>query len=119
MLILFDQGTPVGMKDSWQGHTVKTANQQGRGTLLNGELLVAAEQAGFDLLITTDKNLAFQQNPASRKIAIVVLGRNKWSLIQPKLEQIAEAVNAVRPGSYTLVEIPDPKWGHPTFDPPL
>ena len=62
--------------------------------LLNGDLLRVAEEAGFDLLLTTDKNLAYQQNLTGRKIAIVALGRNRWSLIQAALDQIADAVNA-------------------------
>jgi len=107
MLILFDQGTPVGIRNSLPGHDVRTARQQGWSTLLNGELLRAAEDAGFDLLLTTDKNLAYQQNLGNRKIAIVGLGRNRWSLIQPALQRIAEAVSAAKPGSYTLVEIPN------------
>ncbi len=109
MRILFDQGTPVGIKEFLQGHFVKTAYQQGWNTLLNGELLKAAEEAGFDILLTTDKNLSFQLNPAGRKIAIVVLSRNKWSLIHPVLPRIAEALNVAKPGSYTLIEIPDRK----------
>jgi hypothetical protein len=107
MLILFDQGTPVGIRDSLQGHVVRTARQQGWSTLLNGELLRLAEEAGFDLLLTTDTNLAHQQNLSNRRIAIVALARNRWSLIQPVLHLIATAVNAAKPGSYSLVEIPD------------
>ena len=107
MLILFDQGTPVGIRNSLPGHDVKTARQQGWSTLLNGELLRVAEEAGFDVLLTTDKNLAYQQNLSNRTIAIVALGRNRWSLIQPALQRIAEAVSAAKPGSYTLVEIPN------------
>jgi len=107
MLILLDQGTPVGIRRSLPGHVVKTAHQQGWSTLLNGELLRVAEEAGFDVLLTTDKNLAYQQNLSNRKIAIVALGRNRWSLIQPALPRITGAVDAVKPGSYTLVEIPD------------
>ena len=107
MLILFDQGTPVNLKPYLQGHTIRTANEQGWSTLSNGELLEAAEIGGFDLLLTTDKNLIHQQNLTKHKIAIVALGRNRWSLIQTRLQQIAEAVNKAMPGSYTLVEIPD------------
>ena len=107
MLILFDQGTPVGIRECLQGHTIRTAYQQGWSTLLNGELLKAAEDAGFDLLLTTDKNLVYQQNLKNRKIAVVALSRNKWSLIQPMLQQISDAVNAAKPGSYTLVGIPN------------
>ena len=108
MLILFDQGTPVGIQHSLHGHTVKTAREQGWSTLLNGELLRVAEEAGFDVFLTTDKNLIYQQNLSRRRIAIVVLGKNRWSLIQPMLAQIAAAVNAAKPGSYTLIEIPAP-----------
>lgn len=69
MLILFDQGTPVPLRPFLEGHVVKTAAQQGWSTLTNGRLLDAAEAAGFDLLLTTDKNLFYQQNLQNRKIA--------------------------------------------------
>jgi hypothetical protein len=105
MLILFDQGTPVAIRNSLTGHVVKTAYEQGWSTLLNGELLRVAEEAGFDVLLTTDKNLAYQQNLSGRKIAIVALSRNRWSLIEPVLDRIAEIVGQARPGSYVLVEI--------------
>ena len=107
MHILFDQGTPVCIRNSLPGHDVKTARQQGWSTFLNGELLRVGEEAGSDVLLTTDKNLAYQQNLSHRAIAIVALGRNRWSLIQPALQRIAEAVSAAKPGSYTLVEIPN------------
>jgi|CZKJ01.1.fsa_nt_gi hypothetical protein len=106
MRILFDQGTPVPLRKFLSGHVVKTAYQEGWSTLLNGDLLRVAEEAGFDLLLTADKNLAYQQNLAGRKMAIVALGRNRWSLIQPELDRIVAAVNRSKPGSYTLVEIP-------------
>ena len=61
MLILFDQGTPVPLRSFLKAHTVKTAAQQGWSTLANGDLLRAAEAEGFDVLLTTDKNLAFQR----------------------------------------------------------
>jgi hypothetical protein len=105
MLILFDQGTPVAIRNALSGHVVKTAYEQGWSTLLNGELLRVAEEAGFDVLLTTDKNLAYQQNLSGRKIAIVALSRNRWSLIEPVLGRIAEIVGQARPGSYVLVEI--------------
>ena len=105
MRILFDQGTPVNIKPYLQEHTIKTAYEQGWSTLSNGELLQAAENGGFDLLLTTDQNLVYQQNLTNRKIAIVALSKNRWSLIQPMLRQIVEAVNSARAGSYTLVKI--------------
>jgi hypothetical protein len=107
MLVLFDHGTPRDIARSLAGHTVKEARAQGWDTLSNGELLTAAEEAGFDVLLTTDKNLRYQQNIAGRKIAIVVLGRGRWRLIEPRLAEVAAAVNMATPGSFTLVEIPD------------
>lgn len=104
MRILFDQGAPVNIKPYLQGHTIKTAYQQGWSTLSNGELLQAAESAGFDLLLTTDQNLVYQQNLTNRKIAIVALSKNRWSLIQPMLRQIVNAVNTATSGTYTLIE---------------
>jgi hypothetical protein len=107
MLILFDQGTPVGIRDSLHGHAIKTTQEQGWNRLLNGELLHEAEEAGFDVLLTTDKNLVYQQNLSERKIAIVVLGRSRWSLIERVLDRVVAAVDAARPGTYTLIEISD------------
>jgi hypothetical protein len=107
MLILFDQGTPRGIARALVGHTVKEARAQGWDTLENGELLAAAEVAGFHLFLTTDKNIQHQQNLRNRKIAIVVLSRARWRLIRPRLADILAAVNAATPGRFTVVEIPD------------
>jgi hypothetical protein len=106
MLILFDNGTPRGIARALRGHTVKECRAQGWDTFHNGELLDAAEAAGFELLMTTDKNLRYQQNLSVRKIAVVVLGKGRWRLIKPMLAQIAVAIDAATPGSYTEVEIP-------------
>lgn len=105
MLVLFDQGTPVGIRQYLRDHTVRTAAEQGWSTLLNGQLLRAAEEAGFDVLLTTDNNLPFQQNLEGRKLAVVVLSRNRWKLIRPMLPQIAAAVGAAEPGKFVIVEI--------------
>jgi hypothetical protein len=69
-------------------------------------LLTAAETAGFDVLLTTDKNIRYQQNLTYRKIAIVVLGKGRWRLIKPMLAEVTAAVNAATAGSYTEVDIP-------------
>ena len=62
------------------------------------------------MLLSTDKNIQYQQNLSGRKIALVVLGNSQWPLVQRYLDRIAAAVNAATPGSYTEVEIPfDPK----------
>jgi glutamate racemase len=106
MLILFDQGTPRGIVRALSEHTVKEARAMRWDKLTNGELLKAAEQAGFDVLLTTDKNLQYQQNLKERKIAIVVLGKSRWKLIRPVIPNIVAAVNKAQPGTYTEVDIP-------------
>jgi len=109
MLILLDQGAPVPLRSFLEGHTVRTAAQQGWSTLSNGDLLRAAEADGFDVLLTTDKNLAFQQNLKDRKIAVVVLGNPQWPVARLYVQSIVAAVNAATPGSYTAVKIPGGK----------
>ncbi len=67
---------------------------------------MVAEEAGFDLLLTTDKNIRYQQNLAARKIAIVVLGHQQWPQLRLHVQRVMEALQAATPGSYTEVEIP-------------
>ena len=107
MLILFDHGTPKGLAGALSGHTVHTAQAKGWDTLSNGELLSAAEQAGFDLLLTTDRRIRHQQNLRAHRIALVVLtGSTKWSRVRQHADRIAAAVTSTTPGSYSEVEIP-------------
>ena len=106
MLVLFDQGTPVPLRQFLAGHTIRTAAEQQWTTLENGQLLDAAEAAGFDLLLTTDQNIRHQQNFAGRSIAIVVLGQARWPIVQNHVARVVAAVNAATTGSYTLIEIP-------------
>jgi hypothetical protein len=106
MLVLFDQATPVPIRSYLEGHTVRTAFQQGWDKLTNGELLVAAEEDGFELFLTTDKNIRYQQNLAQRKIAILVLGQQQWPLLRPHIQCVVDAVNAASPGSFAELEIP-------------
>ena len=106
MLIIFDQATPVPIRRYLAGHTVRTAAQEGWDRLKNGELLTAAEKAGFDLLLTTDRNMGYQQNLRGRRIAVVVLSRQQWRQVLPHVGLVVEAVNASLPGSFVEVEIP-------------
>ncbi len=106
MRVLFDQGTPVPIRKALAGHVVKTAREQGWSTLANGNLLDAAEEAGFDVLLTADTNLPYQQNLEGRKLAVVILSKNRWSLVRPLIGQIVASVNAAKPGTFTVIEIP-------------
>jgi len=82
------------------------AGQIGWHELENGALIRRAEEAGYDLLLSTDKNIRYRQNLAGRKIAIVILSNSNWPLVGPHLERIATIVNAAAPGSYAEIEIP-------------
>jgi hypothetical protein len=103
MLILFDHATPKGIARVLVGHTVTKAKDCGWDTLSNGDLLDAAETAGFDVFVTADKNMRYQQNLADRGLALVVLSTPQWPVVKLHLEKIAAAVTAATPGSYTEV----------------
>lgn len=110
MLVLFDNGTPRNLaRYLIDHHTVTEARARGWETLANGELLTVAEAAGFEVILTTDLNLRYQQNLAGRKIAVVAIGKGRWTLIKPHVARVVAAVNAATPGSYTEVEIPEEK----------
>ena len=106
MKILFDNGTPKPIARSLAGHEISYARQIGWHELENGELIERAEEAGYEVLLSSDKNIRYQQNLSNRKIAIVVLGQQQWPLVKLHLDKIAAAVNACTPGSYSEVEIP-------------
>ena len=105
MLILFDNNTPRGLARSLVGHTVVEARERGWARLKNGDLIVAGESAGFGVLVTADKNIQYQQNLTGRTIALVVLSEQRWTMVRKRLLEIAAAVDAATPGSYTEVEI--------------
>jgi glutamate racemase len=104
--VLFDQGTPVPLRQSLAHHSISTAYELGWSTLKNGELLRFAEENGFEVLVTTDTNLRYQQNLATRRIAVVVLSTTSWPRIRVVVERVASAVNAAGVGSYIEVSIP-------------
>jgi hypothetical protein len=106
MRVLFDQPTPLPIRSYLDQHEVRTASQQGWATLKNGELLTAAEAAGFEVLLTTDKNLRYQQNLGGRKIAVVVLGRQQWPQVKRYIQRVVDAVNIAVIGSYLEIDIP-------------
>jgi hypothetical protein len=99
MRIIFDQGTPAPLRRGLAPHLVTTAFELGWSGLSNGDLLQQAE-ARFDLLITTDQNLQYQQNLAGRGLAILVLPTTSWPEIQKHELEIAAAVNTIKLGEY-------------------
>ena len=106
MRVLFDQGTPSPLRRFLDGHVVTTAFELGWQRLRNGELLAQAEAAGFELLITTDQNLKYQQNLSGRQIAVLVLNTTSWPRIQIGVTVVLSAVNKARAGSFVEVAVP-------------
>ncbi len=106
MRVLLDQGTPVPIRRYLAHHSVRTAVEQEWATLRNGELLAAAEAAGFDVLLTTDKNIRYQQNLGGQRLAIVVIGYSRWPGLEAHVHRVVETVDRAAPASYAEVEIP-------------
>ena len=106
MKILFDNGNPKPIASSLSEHEITYVRRIGWHELKNGELIQRAEKAGYDLLLSTDKNMRYQQNLTGRTIAIVILGNQQWPDARMHLERIVAAVNSAGPGSYIEVEIP-------------
>ena len=94
MLILFDHGVPAPLLPHLIGHAVVRARGRGWERLSNGDLLAQAEQAGFEVFLTADKNIRYQQNLAGRKIAVIVLSTPQWPIVRLHVARIAAEVNA-------------------------
>ncbi len=105
MRILFDQGTPVPLRKHLVSHQIETAYELGGGSLQNGELLSQADASGFEVLVTTDQNLKYQQNLNTRRISIVVLTTTSWPRIQRSMAAVIEAVESATAGSYIEIAI--------------
>ena len=99
MKILFDHGTPAPLRRTFPDHKVSTAFEMGWAKLSNGDLLAAAEKP-FDVFITTDKNLRYQQNLNGRRLAIMVLPTTSWPLIQKHTKKIYDVAVSLQPGEF-------------------
>jgi predicted nuclease of predicted toxin-antitoxin system len=102
MKILLDQGAPRPLRTVLTAHSVSTAHEMGWASLTNGDLLHAAEKQ-FDVLITTDRNLRYQQNTSGLRLAILVLPTTNWTTIQLHTPEIVAALDKLRAGD--LVEV--------------
>ena len=109
MHIVFDKNVPVGVRRFLSKHDVRTfVEMRWHPQLENGELLKAAEASGFDVMVTSDQNIRYQQNLTTRKLALVVLGSNIWPVVRDHGAAIAAEVDAATPGSYQFIEMPLP-----------
>ena len=106
MRVLLDNGVPRGVARYLTGHAVEEARARGWEELANGDLIDAAEQNGFEVMVTTDKNIRYQQNLKARKLSLIVLEHAQWPMVRLVVENIVVAVNAASPGSYVEVAVP-------------
>ena len=106
MRILLDHNTPAPLRYALHGHQVETAYERGWAELLNGQLLKEAENAGFHLLITTDRGIRYQQNWTDRSIRLLVLTTNDWTRLRRHKERILAAVNSMEKTAFVELEIP-------------
>lgn len=103
MKVLFDNNVPAPLRHRLLGHEIHTARQMGWHELKNGELLTTAEAAGFEVMVTGDKNLSYQQNLTGRNLALVVLPTISWKTLQQDTAPVTAAVDKATPGSFQTV----------------
>jgi predicted nuclease of predicted toxin-antitoxin system len=106
MRILLDQNVPAPLRHLLAGHQVETAYERGWSELLNGDLIAQAELAGFDLLVTSDQGIPYQQNWSGRSLALLVLSTNDWNRIRRFKEEVLAAVNAIQRCECVTLDIP-------------
>ena len=104
MKLLFDQGTPVPLRRHLPAHSVDTLAEKGWSDKDNGALLDLAEREGYEVPVTTDQSLRYQQNPKGRHIGIVVLLSANWPEIRRRVLEVDQAIATARPGK--IVEVP-------------
>jgi predicted nuclease of predicted toxin-antitoxin system len=104
MKVLLDENMPHQLRSYLPSHEVSTAVYAGFGGFKNGELLKAAEDAGYDVLLTGDLSLEYQQNMVGRKIAIISLSANSWRIVQNHIPAIALAIDTAQSGFFSRVD---------------
>ncbi len=115
MCVLLDKNVPIGVRRFLPSHEVCTfVETRWHPELNNGDLLQAAEAAGFDVMVTSDQNIRYQQNLVGRRLALVVLGSNIWPIVRRYEVQIAAKTSSAAQGSFDFIEMllpPKPKRG--------
>ena len=106
MRILFDHSTPAPLRHALTTHIVVEAVERGWDKLENSALLDVAEAEGFEIFVTADKNIRYQQNLSGRRIAVLILGNAQWPVLRRHVDRVVAALSGVTPGSHTEVEIP-------------
>jgi predicted nuclease of predicted toxin-antitoxin system len=105
--VLLDHNPPHKLRTSLSAlstHEIVTASYMGWGELKNGELLQVAEENRFEVFVTADQTLAYEQNLTGRRLAIVALSANNWPIIKNRISQILDAINNTPPGSFNTLD---------------
>jgi len=102
--VLLDENLPHRLRSALEGHEAATVAFMGWASIKNGELLTLAEANGFDVFLTADRNLPYQQNLTNRDIAVVSLTALDWEIIQPYVAEIIAAISSAKPGTAQQVE---------------
>ena len=103
MKVLLDENLDHRLRKHLGSHEVFTASYMGWDGLKNGQLLQVAEDGGFDVLVTGDQTLAYEQNLTGRQLAIVALSSVEWRIVKEYLPEIVAAVDGAARGSFQSV----------------
>jgi hypothetical protein len=117
--ILLDENLPTALSRLIVGHQVTPAFEMGWAGISNGDLIAAAEAEGFEVLITADQNVRYQQNLTGRRLILIVLSTNIWPIIRANPAPILAAVEQVKPGDYVQVTLDRPVRNRRPYPPQL
>jgi hypothetical protein len=117
--VLFDKNVPYPLREHLAAFEVQTAEDEGWGQISNGELISRAEAEDYTIMLTCDQSIQYQQNPAHRRISMIVLGSNIWPSIKPKIPELMAALERALPGSFEFIEIAPPPKSRRLGDPSL
>ena len=106
MRVFFDECVPRPLRDLLDKSEIKTAQEMGWGRMKNGELIRQAETGGFEVFVTSDQNLGYQQNLQGRRIAILVLSTNYWPTLKRQHALVASALAVIQPGQFLELVVP-------------
>jgi hypothetical protein len=105
MLVLLDENLPHSLRLLLAPHDVRTVDYQGWKSLTNGSLIEVAENAGFDVILTADKNIQYQQNIRGHKIAMVILSTSEREVIVTRLAEVIAAIDTERAGTFRVIDL--------------
>ena len=108
MKILLDHNAPHGLRHALADHDVQTAEHLGWETLRNGDLIRNTVQDGYDLLITCDQSIRFQQNLIRQPITVLTITTNDWNTIRTNLSLVRSAIDMAQQGENNLLRLGPP-----------